>query len=121
MREVVHFAERFLLRHVTHGAGIEQNHVRSFLVVRESVAVVGHRARDGFRIALVHLAAVGFDENFFHRYACLLNINAMISVRLVTLSLNAPRMAEVTTDDPGFFTPRNVMQVCTASSTTATP
>ena len=32
-----------------------------------------------------------------------------------------PRMAEVTTEDPGFFTPRMVRHRCSASTTTSTP
>src|ERR1017187_4749178 len=45
----------------------------------------------------------------------------MISARVLMFLRNAPGSADVITEAPGFFTPRMVMQVCTASHTTATP
>src|SRR5579859_7320814 len=75
----------------------------------------------GFAVALVHLAAVGFDKNFRHQEPGLPKINDITSVRVLMFLRNAPRMADVMTDEPGFLTPRIVMQVCTASHTTATP
>ncbi len=43
------------------------------------------------------------------------------SLRLRTSRINIPRSAEVTITEPGFFMPRIVVQLCDASSTTATP
>jgi hypothetical protein len=62
-----HFAERFLLGHVAHAAGIQQNHVRLGFPRRALIATLQQGMRDLFGIALVHLAAVGFDEKFRHR------------------------------------------------------
>lgn len=48
-------------------------------------------------------------------------IKAMASARLARLLRNIPRTALVTVNAPGFLTPRIVMQVCSASTTTMTP
>ena len=61
-----HLAERLLFGHVAHAAGVEQHHVRDLLRRRKGIAP-GHELRgDGFAVALVHLATVGFDVNARH-------------------------------------------------------
>src|SRR5262249_15218746 len=47
-------------------------------------------------------------------------VKLMASARVAGLSLNMPRTADVTVSEPGFFTPRMVMQRCSASMTTNT-
>ena len=61
-----HFAERLLLRHVAHAAGIEQNNIGLRLATDPLIAAGNERMRDLLRVALVHLAAVGLDEKFRH-------------------------------------------------------
>ena len=48
-------------------------------------------------------------------------ISAIASARVVALVRNWPRTAEVMVRAPAFFTPRMVMQRCSASMTTMTP
>src|SRR6202521_3505333 len=62
-----HFAERLLIRHVANAACVQQNDVRVDLARRAFIAPRQERVRNLFGIALVHLAAVGFDEKFWHR------------------------------------------------------
>jgi hypothetical protein len=62
-----HLPERFLLSHVADAAGIQQDHVCFRLPGRAFIASLQQRMRDLFRIALIHLAAVGFDKKFWHR------------------------------------------------------
>jgi hypothetical protein len=61
-----HFANRLLLRHVPHGAGIQQHHVRVPLAFRHLVAPRHEHERHLLGVALVHLAAVCFDEDPGH-------------------------------------------------------
>ena len=62
-----HFSDRFLVGHIAHAAGVEQNDVGLRLVVRLLVASLDQRMRDLLRVALIHLAAIGFDEEFRHQ------------------------------------------------------
>src|SRR6476660_497277 len=62
-----HFAKRLLLGHVADAAGIEQDDVSIGFAGGALITAFEQRMRDLFRIALVHLAAVGFDEKFRHR------------------------------------------------------
>ena len=61
-----HFAQRLLLRHVAHTAGVEEHDIGLEFVRGSFVATIEQRARDLFRVPLVHLATVGFDEKFRH-------------------------------------------------------
>ena len=61
-----HFADRLLVGHVTHAAGVEQNDVGLVFVLHPFVAANDERVGNLFRIALVHLAAVGFNEELRH-------------------------------------------------------
>jgi len=61
-----HLADGFLLRHVPHAAGVEQDHIGLRLGGDKVMTARDERAGDVFRIALVHLAAVGFDVNAWH-------------------------------------------------------
>ena len=64
--EVFHFPEGLLFRQIAHAARVEQDHIRHGFGRRERVAL-GHELRgDGFAVALVHLATVGFDINTRH-------------------------------------------------------
>ena len=67
-REVLHFADGLLLREIAHAARVEQNHVGGTLRWRKRIAFGDELGGDGFAVALVHLAAVGFDENAWHSY-----------------------------------------------------
>ena len=64
--DVLHLADGFFLREIAHAAGVQQNHVRDRLGWRERVTLGHELGGDGFAVALVHLAAVGFDENTWH-------------------------------------------------------
>jgi hypothetical protein len=66
MGHEAHLAERLLLGHVAHAARVEQDDVGLGLVGRHFIAARGEHLRDLFGIALVHLATVGFDEDFGH-------------------------------------------------------
>ncbi len=65
-RDVLHFANRLLLREIAHAAGVQQNHVGDRLGWREGVTLGHELGGDGFAVAFVHLAAVSFDENTWH-------------------------------------------------------
>ena len=65
--EQAHLAERFLLGHVAHAAGVEKDDVR-FAGVAGHFVTPGHEhLRDLFGVALVHLATVGFEKHLGHR------------------------------------------------------
>ena len=64
--EVLHLANGFFLREIAHAAGVEQNHVRHGFRRREGVALRHELRGHSLAVALVHLAAVGFDENTGH-------------------------------------------------------
>ena len=61
-----HFADRLLLRHVAHGAGVQQHHVGVVLAPGHLVAAGDEHPGDLLGVALIHLAAVGFDEDPGH-------------------------------------------------------
>ena len=66
--EIFHFVHRLLLGGVAHAASVQQHHVGQRLGLGERIAF-GHELRgDGLAVALVHLAAVGFDENTGHDF-----------------------------------------------------
>src|SRR5262249_25133804 len=71
----------------------------------------------------------GFFEELFlthdsslitHHFPCPV-IRAIASARVRESLRNPPSTADVTVCAPDFFAPRNVMQVCSASTTTITP
>ena len=64
--EVLHLADGFFFREIAHAAGVQQNHVGSRLGWRERVTLGDELGGDGLAVALVHLAAVSFDENTGH-------------------------------------------------------
>src|SRR5256714_5646143 len=61
-----HLAKRLLLGHVAHAAGIEENDIGLRLATDPLVAAGNERMRNLLRVALVHLAAVGLNEEFRH-------------------------------------------------------
>ena len=65
-RDVLHFADGFFFREIAHAAGVQQNHVRVRLGWGQGVTLGHELGGDGLAVALVHLAAVGFDENTGH-------------------------------------------------------
>jgi len=56
----------FLVGHVSHATCVQEHDVGFRFVADPLVAARHERMRDLFRIALVHLATVGFDEKFGH-------------------------------------------------------
>ena len=65
--EHAHFAERLLLRHIAHGARVQEHHVGLRLLGRLLITARHQIAQDLLGIPLVHLAAVGFQEDFGHK------------------------------------------------------
>ena len=47
-------------------AGVEKQHIRLFFLSGERMSAAAQHRAQSFGIALIHLAAVGFDKNF-HR------------------------------------------------------
>jgi hypothetical protein len=64
--ETVHLADCLLLCRISHAAGIEQHHVSRPLGRRQRITFGDKLRRHGFRIALVHLTTVGFNEDTWH-------------------------------------------------------
>ena len=64
--QVAHLAERLLLRLIPNGASVDEHGVGLVFVSGDRVAAFGEHFSDLFGVALVHLAAVGFDVNFGH-------------------------------------------------------
>ncbi len=64
--EHAHLAQRLLFGHVANTAGVEQDYVGVGFVGGPLVTAFQQRMRDLFRIAFVHLAAVGFDKELRH-------------------------------------------------------
>ena len=62
-----HFSQRFLLRHVAHAAGVEEHDIGVGFPFGALVTAFQERMRDLFRVAFVHLTAVGFNEKLGHR------------------------------------------------------
>ena len=78
--DVLHFADGLLFRHVAHGAGVEQNDIRPRLGRGEGVAFGGQLSGDGLGVALVHLAAVGFDIDAWHEVITSMNLRRELSL-----------------------------------------
>ncbi len=66
LAENAHFPKRLLLRLIPYGAGVDQDRVRIEFGRRERVAAFGEHARHLLGVALIHLAAVGFEINSGH-------------------------------------------------------
>ena len=66
LAEHPHFSDRLLFGHVADAARVEKDDVRVRLVWRHAVAALAEHLGDLFRVALVHLAAVGFDVDAGH-------------------------------------------------------
>ncbi len=64
--DIAHLVDGLLLGKIAHAAGVEQNHVGLGLGFDERIALGDELGGDGFAVALVHLAAVSFDENTGH-------------------------------------------------------
>ena len=66
MLDAAQVAEHFFLRFFAHRTGVEQNQISLVHVLGGDIAFGGVQHVDHFvRVVLVHLAAEGFDENFF--------------------------------------------------------
>src|SRR5262249_53423132 len=63
---VLHFSQRLLFSEVAHAASVEQDHIGGGLGQREGVAARDELSRDGFAVALVHLATISLDVNAGH-------------------------------------------------------
>ena len=61
-----HLAQRLLLRLIAHGAGVDQHHIRIQIRPRHGIAALDEHLRHLLGVALVHLAAVGFDMDAWH-------------------------------------------------------
>ncbi len=64
--ERLHFADGLLLGGIAHTAGVEQDDVGGGFRGSESIALGNELRGDGFGVALVHLAPVGFDIDTRH-------------------------------------------------------
>ena len=62
-----HLPQRFLLRLITHTAGIDQDRISVLLVRGERVTSLRKRLSNLLRITFVHLSPVGFDKDLWHR------------------------------------------------------
>ncbi len=69
--ERFHLADRLLLGHIAHRAGVEQDDIGAFFALHQLVAPAGQVAGDLFGVAHVHLAAIGFDEDGRHKVSIL--------------------------------------------------
>ncbi len=61
-----HLANRLLLGHVAHAAGVEQNHIRFGFIRDELISALSEHFRHLLGVALVHLATVGFNVDAGH-------------------------------------------------------
>ena len=66
LAEHSHFADRLLLGHVAHAAGVQQNHIGVGLCGHHAVAALDEHFRHLLGVALIHLAAVGFNIDAGH-------------------------------------------------------
>src|SRR5947207_6236176 len=64
--QIFHLVESFLFRQVAHAARVQQNHVRDVFGRRQRVTLGDELGGDGFAVALVHLATVGFNIDTRH-------------------------------------------------------
>ncbi len=62
-----HLAQRLLLGQIADATGIEQDHIGILFRGHQRIAAPGEHRRDCLAVTLVHLAAVGFDVDLFHR------------------------------------------------------
>src|SRR5438552_15086136 len=76
-----HFSQRFLVSHVAHAARVQQHYVSFSFVGYPLVAACDERMRDLFRVALVHLAAIGLDEKFRHGRAKTIHASAAFAMQ----------------------------------------
>ena len=70
MRQAIHLTNRPLLREITNAASIQQYNIRVGFRGRNAVTPFAQQRRDRLTVAHIHLAAVSFDENFFHHAGC---------------------------------------------------
>ena len=61
-----HLADGLLLGHITHTAGVEQNHIGFGFICNDLISALGEHFGHLLGVALVHLAAVGFDLDAGH-------------------------------------------------------
>ena len=61
-----HLADGLLLGHVAHTAGVEQNHIGFGFIRDKLISALGEHFRHLIGVALIHLAAVGFDVDAGH-------------------------------------------------------
>ena len=64
--EVFHFVDGLLFRGVADAAGVKENDIGHRRGGRERITFGDELGGDGFGIALVHLASVGFDVHARH-------------------------------------------------------
>src|SRR6476646_9060830 len=64
-----HFAERLLVGHIPHTAGVEQDYISLGLMRYPFISSADQGMRDLFRVPLVHLAPVSLNEEFRHGWA----------------------------------------------------
>src|SRR5688572_332570 len=64
--EVLHLADGLLLRLIAHTACIQEDDIRYLLGGCERISFGDKLSGDSFRVALVHLTAISFNENAGH-------------------------------------------------------
>src|SRR5438045_9604590 len=89
-----HFSQRLLISHIAHAARVQQHYVSFSFMGHPLVAACDERMSDLFRVALVHLAAIGLDEKLRHGPAKIIHAHAA-SVQSRTL-ISSP-LADQTT------------------------
>ena len=70
VRQAGHLADGFLFGKIADAASVKQDNIGIGFPAGNAVPAFAQQRRDGFAVAHVHLAAVGFDENFFHHAGC---------------------------------------------------
>ena len=61
-----HLPKRLLVGQVADAASVQQDHVRFGFIFDSLIPMHDKRVRDLFRVALVHLTAIGFNEELRH-------------------------------------------------------